>query len=334
MNAHEIVSLLLEADEASGGDRTGVYIFGPKLPKKGHAARDMPQALIHLRHLKVIPPDMRDSTKMLDSLVSQGYTFVIKHDPKNIEVIGRQVPVVTTPEGLEFVLQFMGLEKDSIVAYRKSTLAGKSEMSVAKLFYGEKEEPAEGQPKPTSKQQAVAAREQEVQAGLSEFPETGAGYRGDFMPITAPVSLGFTFDLDSKEGVIIREVHPGGPAAQAGLQAGDVIVQTGEFVTKDGETVGPYYVYNQKHLEYVLRKLDPTYPIVFRVIRGDKELWLPIQAQMKQPQQQQQARQTSMSRKLFANEKRPRQRRLNFRPNELEQTRQTGNQPPNVSSLT
>ena len=338
MNACEIVSLLLEAD-VSGGDRTGVYIFGPRLPQNGHVSRDMPQALIHLRHLKVIPPDLRDSTTMIDKLVSEGYTFVIKHDPGNIEVIGKRAPIPITAEGRERLMAHMGLDQDSTVAYKKYTLVGATQKSVNELFYDIKDTPKpEGQraegPKPTAKEQAVATREQEVQTAMADFPKTGKGYSGDFIPVNAPVSLGFTFDMDSKEGVIIKEVHPGGPAAQAGLQAGDVIVQTGEFVSREGEDLGPFYVHNQKHLEYVLRKLDPTHMIVFRVIRGDKEVWLPMQAQQKQAEQQQQARQTSMTRKLFANEKRPRQRRLNFKPNEPSPARQTGNQPPNVSSLT
>lgn len=330
MNAFEIVSLLLEA-EMSAADRTGVYVFGPRLPKDGHVARDMNQALIHLRHMKVIPPDVAEGANMVDALVREGYTFIIKHHPGNIEVIGERVPVRTTPEGVEKATKFLGLEKHDAVAYRKYTTGSPASLDVAQVLYGEKP-PKEG----TGTQKRWQPDKPEDMSG---FPETGKGYSGDFMPIDAPISLGFTFDRGSKEGVIIKEVHPGGPAAQAGLKAGDVIVQTGEFVSTEGEPLGPFYVYNQKHLEYVLRKADPNYPILFRVIRGDQELWLPMQAQSKQQeqnQQQQQGRpvQTSMARKLFAKEKKPRQRRFNFRPNEPTPTRQTGNAPASVSSLT
>lgn len=334
MNAREIVSLLLEAEDMSAGDRTGVYIFGPGLPPDGYGAKDLPEAFDDFERSNFLAKGAKDKPDTMQQLVNTGYSFFFKRHPGSVEVISRQIPVRTTTEGKEQVMQFLGLQKEDPVQYRTQPTGNVVAKNVEQVLFGSKQaekEAEKGEPKWKQDQQA--------KADLSEFPATGQGYSGDFMPVEAPVSLGFTFDLDSKEGIIVKEVHPGGPAAQAGLQAGDVIVQTGEFVSRDGEDLGPFYVYNQKHLEYVLRKLDPTYPITFRVIRGDRELWLPMQAQQKQqqqPQQQQQARatQTSMARKLFAKEKRPRQRRLNFKPNEVNPTRQTGNAPANVSSLT
>lgn len=136
---------------------------------------------------------------------------------------------------------------------------------------------------PASKQAKQAGQ---VGASLKKegYPPTGTGYSGDMMPINAPVEIGLTFDLSSKEGIIASEVHPGGPAAQAGLQAGDIIVQTGKFVTMNGDQLGPFYVHTLKHLEYVLRKADPSYPIPFRIVRGDQEHWLPIQPTAKKEQ--------------------------------------------------
>jgi len=117
-------------------------------------------------------------------------------------------------------------------------------------------------------------------ADLSQhgYPATGQGYSGgeDMTQINAPVEVGLTFDMNSNKGIAVKEVHPGGPAAQAGLQAGDVIVQTGQFMGKDQKEHGPYYVHDQNNLQDVLRLVDPQYPISFRVIRGDQEHWLPI----------------------------------------------------------
>ena len=317
MNACEIVSLLLEAD-VSGGDRTGVYIFGPKLPKAGFMAKDIEQAVEHFRQIGVIPQGTPNNTAMVDQLVNNGYVFIIKHDPGNVEVIGNRVPVTTTPEGVEQVQMLMGLQPESVVAIRKHTKDSIKTEMFGQVLHGVEDVP-----------QAQTKAVVQPRTAAQAQPKTRTQPDQDFTPITAPVSLGFTFDMGSKEGVIIKEVHPAGPAAQAGLQAGDVIVQTSEFVTHEGETAGPYYVYNQKHLEYVLRKADPQYAIPFRIVRGDREVWLPILPEQKQPKQ---ARVQPPPERV----KSPPAQSAVARtvPNEPSPARQTGNQPPNVSSLT
>ena len=355
MNAREIVSLLLEADDPSAGDRTGVYIFGPGLPKEGYNAADLPQAFGDLEQTGVLPKGSADDPNTLNQLVQLGYTFFLKKHPGSVEVIGR-VPAKTTPDGQERAMQYLGLHKENPVQYRKTPTGNSTQMNVEKALFGSNElekQSVEKERVAKEKRSIPTQHLGKIDPKEENFPNppTGVGYGGDMMPINAPVEVGFTFDLDSKEGVIIKEVHPGGPAAQAGLQAGDVIVQSGKFATPDGEPIGPFYVYNQKHLEYVLRKASPQYPIPFRVIRGDAEHWLPIQprvkqdkqapaqqAQMPQPQQAQAKKpvQQNMAKKLFAGQKPagPRQRKLNLRPNEPSPARETGNPPANVSSIT
>ena len=366
MNAREIVSLFLEAagdNESSVGDRTGVYIFGPRLPEGGYNAKDLAQAFGDLEDAGVLPQGSAlKSRYTLEQLIQSGYTFFIKHDPGNIEVFGH-IPVRTTTDGKEQAMQFLGLQKADKVKYRKSPTSSDQTMNVEQTMFGSNEIEKEAQQKEKQGKEQRSVQTQNlgpIDPKEENFPNppTGVGYSADMMPINAPVEVGFTFDLGSTEGVIIKEVHPGGPAAQAGLQAGDVIVQSGKFATPDGEPIGPFYVYNQKHLEYVLRKADPQYPIPFRVVRGDREHWLPIMpkvkeapqaapAQQAQPQQPQQAQpqqaapakkpvQQSMAKSLFAGQKPvgPRQQKLKLRPNEPSPERETGNASANVSSIT
>lgn len=304
MNAREIAGLLLEVD-MSAGDRTGVYVFGPGLPPDGYGAKDVNDAIEHLRKVGGIPENTPDDVRLVDQLVDRDFSFLIKHHPGNIEVISKGVPVQTTPEGADKAANFLGLTNHEAVAYRKHTTDSPTQLEADRVLYGAKSLEQQNQP---AKQKKAPRKKTE-----------------DFTPINAPVTLGITFDMGSRKGVIVREVHPGGPAAQAGLQAGDTIIQSGEFVSNDGQQVGPFHVYNQKHLAYVLRTADPNYAIPFKVIRGDRGLWLPMQ-----PQQKQQP-----ANKQVPPSQRPVQVvQRTVAPNTPDPARETGNQPPNVSSLT
>ena len=381
MNAHEIVNLLLEADNPSAGDSSGVYIFGPHLHPEGHVAKSVEQAVIHLRHFGLIPKGTPNTVHMLDQLVDRGYTFIIKHHAGNVEVIGQNVPVRTTPEGMEKAIQLLGLEKHDKVAYRKYATGTVTQMNVEQVFQGSKEleqgqkasaEQAPDDPAAVPKQQQQPAPDPEV---------------GDFQLLDAPLQIGVTFDRQSRDGIQVVEVHPSGPAAQAGIQAGDVITGTGEFVTNQSRIVGPYTTRNPKELEIVLGMASPQYPLPFRVQRGGQERWFPVQPKPSEKVQPKKAdplagmrsttgeqvnrvtgfnkfqpkeqthqfadveqqpappptptqyqgakpKQTSMARQLFAGQRRPKQRRLNLKPNEPAPARETGYTGANVSSLT
>jgi len=360
MNAREIVNLLLEADEMSAGDQTGVYIFGPGLPSDGYVAKSVDQAIIHLRHFKIIPKGTPDDVRMLDALVDKGYTFLIKHHPGNVEVIGRSVPVRTTPEGAEKAEKMLGLEKHDAVAYRKHTTDSPKRLHVDRVLYGskdaEREEQAQEQ---TAKEQRSVPTQQLGKIDPEEegfnAPAHGVGYsEREAMPLNAPVNVGFQYDMNSEQGIQVMEVIPNGPAAQAGLRAGDIIIQTGKFAPADGgEPIGPFYVYNTNHLSYVLRKADPKYPISFRVHRGDKDMWIPIKPEPKPKQTQQQGPEMTIpAAEVQAASAKPGQRpKLNLQgrlakmmaqpskphpliPNAKTPARETGNQGANVSSLT
>lgn len=273
MNAHEIVNLLLEADNPSAGDSSGVYIFGPHLPVTGMVKQSVEQAVAQLRQIGVIPQDAKNTVHMLDQLVDQGYTFIIKHHAGNVEVIGQNIPVRTTSEGMEEAVQLLGLEKHDKVAYRKYATGTVTQMNVEQVFQSSKEleqgQQANAAPEQAPDNPAAVPKQQQQPAPDPEV--------GDFQLLNAPLQIGVTFDRQSRDGIQVVEVHPSGPAAQAGIQAGDVITGTGEFVTNQSRIVGPYTTKNPKELEIVLGMASPQYPLPFRVQRGGQERWFPVQ---------------------------------------------------------
>lgn len=306
MNARDLVSLLLEADQGSVNDRTGVYIVGPKLPNEGYVVPSMEEAIKEFERLGIIRQGVTNVEGVMDYLVNAGYTFFLKKAPGDIEVIGR-VPAETTSEGQKRAAQYLGLDRQQQVQHRAAMTATPKGMSVDAVLFGSKE---------LERQQ----REREKPA-QREKPAAGKG-RWDFTTLSAPLEIGFVYS-DTEQGLRIMEVIPGGPAAQAGLLAGDLIVQVREFKARDSdELVGPYYVYNAKHLQYVLRKADPNYLIPFRVYRGDQPINVPIKPEPKKQEAQ----------AAPAEPVRPTQQLT--RPNERTPASQTGNQPANVSSIT
>lgn len=325
MNAREIVDLLLEND-ANAGERTGVYIFGPDLPREGYNAADLPQAFADFEQTEVIPKGSGSRSGLMDQLVRAGYTFFIKKAPGDIEVIGK-IPAHTTPEGQERAAQFLGLDRHHSVQYRLTPTGTSKQMNVDAVLFGSKamEKPKPGAPKKPAEQPGL--------------PDVNTGYadRGEIMPLNAPLDLGITIDLDSKEGVIIREVHPGGPAAQAGIEAGAVIISTGKFAKADGSEPQSYWVQTPKHLEFVLRTADSQYPIPFRIVQGDGDEYVPIMPRQKKqsaPDTEERAVGRGATRDAAADDLVAKVRTKKQQPNAVAPTHQTGHAPANVSTLT
>lgn len=308
MKSIEIVNLLLEADY-SAADGSGVYMFGPRLAKEGSYSKDFVEAVKRLRQLNIVPHGTPDSSRLLDKLVDQGYVFIFKHNPGNVEVIGRHLPVRTTTEGADKAMQALGLNNHVAVAYRKHSEDSPKRLQVDQVLYGSKEldEPS---------------RKQSVKK--SEPATKGA----DMRPINAPFTIGITFDLRSKNGIKVVEVHPGGPAAQAGIQAGDIIGGTGEFYSKDGSTVGPYRIDTVKDLENTLKMTGGRYAVPFRIIHGSIEKFIPLLPQTKGKSGASGAGAVTVTPSMTDTQKNT------YQPNELNPTRETGNLSANVSALT
>lgn len=71
--------------------------------------------------------------------------------------------------------------------------------------------------------------------------------------------------LDERDGVLVRGVEDGGPAAGADLRVGDLIVQAGPAPTPSVDA-----------LHEVLAAHDPSEPLTLDVVRGAEELTLTI----------------------------------------------------------
>lgn len=357
MNARDLVNRLLEADQATLSDRTGVYIFGPYLPDKGYAVPSMEQAIKDLETYGLIQKGANVDQAM-NYLVSIGYTFFLKKAPGDIEVIGR-VPAHTTNEGQKRAAQYLGLDRQDKVQHRANYTATPKALDVDYVLFGSKElerdrreQEKAAKEKRTVQTQQLGKIDPEEQAWKE--PPTGVGYSGDIMPINAPLEVGFVYN-EMEEGLRVEEVVPGGPSAQAGLLAGDIIYGVHPFKARDSdeEVTGPRgkgFDLNQgKHLEYVLRKADPNQLLSFRVYRGDKPVNVPIQPQVKPaPETQRGAQETFIPGeevRQFFQKQRPRSKRtgpyqrtftrkLKVRPNEPTPAATTGNEPANVSSIT
>lgn len=357
MNAHEIVNLLLEADqpeaETSAGDRTGVYVFGPYLPDEGYSTPSIETAIEEFRRYEIIGKNVKDSAMMLNNLVAMGYTFLLKKEPGQVEVIGN-VPVRTTPDGAERAKQYLGLEDDQIVQYRSRPDGTSKQIDVKYVLTGSKELADQRKEERTVQTQQMGAIDPEKEKFKGPKHVLGYSDTAEMMPLDAPAEIGVTIDMSQKDGIHVREVHPSGPAAQAGVQAGDVIVQAGKFARRDQKEPKAYALHAPNHLEYVMRIADLNYPVPFRVIRGDAEHWIPVQpvlrkqtsrkagtdlhisgdeAQASQaPPQSPQAKQMVLG--LRQPRKKDTQRRLPLKPNQPTPARETGNPSANVSSLT
>jgi hypothetical protein len=293
---------------------------------------------------------------MLDELTKVGYTFFLKKDPGNVEVIG-PIPAKTTPDGQKRAAQYLGLEKKTKVQYRSTPTASPQEMLVDYVLFASKdlEHDQRDQQKAAKEKRSVQTRQLgsiDPEEEKFKAPAHPLGYSGkeEFVELGAPAYLGVAYDQSSKQGIVLREVIPGGPAAQAGLLAGEVIVQA-KYVPKNQAEIkiwkGPYYVYNVNHLEKLLTRADTQWPVQLRVVRGHGDMeWVPVKLTAKSPNSRQgpemhipgeEAQADADFKKYAASKASALQQstaRQLFRPNEPSPARETGNNRANVSSIT
>ena len=101
----------------------------------------------------------------------------------------------------------------------------------------------------------VSVADQLLANGVAVHPYLGV--------VVAPVTteIASTLDLPSAEGVLVREVVPGGPAAAAGIQPGDVVVA---FNGQQTRTVEDFVG--------ALRRTKPGDKVTLDVVRGGKTM--------------------------------------------------------------
>ncbi len=102
---------------------------------------------------------------------------------------------------------------------------------------------------------------------VDDIIDSGRVTRGWLGVQIQPLSedLAKSFGLESTDGVLVADVMAGGPAAEAGLQAGDVVTQ-----------VGHRHVSTPAEMMREIAEADPGARVQISVMRGGSESWFPV----------------------------------------------------------
>ena len=106
---------------------------------------------------------------------------------------------------------------------------------------------------PSNTVQEIA--QQLIESGRVAYPYMGVSYQTNSPPIAAEL------DLETSEGAVVTDVPNGGPADEAGLQPGDVILQIGDYPL-DAQTT----------FSEALFKYKPGDTVELRVLRDGEEI--------------------------------------------------------------
>jgi len=121
---------------------------------------------------------------------------------------------------------------------------------------------------------AVAQRPDEESLARGEAPEEGEGEAAPaeakgpklglrLQALTADIARELKVDADS--GVVVAEVSPDGPAASAGVQRGDLIVEVNRQPVKKPEQIA-----------HLISKAKPGDVVLLRVRRGPNATFIPV----------------------------------------------------------
>ena len=317
MNARSLVNLMLEADQMSASNRTGVYIFGQGMPPGGFHAVDLLDAFAKMEKTGFLRKGASKERGVVDWLVSTGHTFLIKVDPQNIEVIG-PVPVNLTPEEQENVEYFLGMGAHDRVMHKASQFDAGKPLDVAAVLRSSKQKE---QAQDTEKEPSKSARSAEL-AQLAKGLKAPPAAKKKPIP---KVMIGIKINDNNPDIFCAEEPAAGTPAARAGFKKGDMIVGVGRFTDEEGNARGPYHFDEKTGVEdfYRVLCLAGTETVLpFQVWRGDVKTTIMVQPVAKPVRVAPAAAGQAPAAKPA------------MQPNAPEPTRQTGNQPANVSSLT
>ena len=388
MNAVALTNLLLEDDPPSPASRTGVYIFGPRLPNGGFPAENLDVAMQQLEHAGFLPPETLkkySALSVMNSLIRSGYTFVTKTDNKDVQVIGR-LPIRVPEEEKDAALHYLGLDKKTVISYQAHPTDNKRMLNADQVLYGTREtEPEQNkQAEPAAQKQAEPAAQKQVEVstvvkGLKYIKKGSDWFRvrpdgslflvpasksnvdtlekslakasdpqaqADAEDMGTPLdadpaqsqqrSIGIDFDDSAGDGLTVVNARPGEPAALAGVQAGDKFVGVLPFTDAKGKKRPGYLIHKRLHIYNVIQAARAGQMLTFKVQRGDRVLTMPMKPRELNQLQPPRTDVEQATGQVAPRRERREQWRQSWKgqPNEPVQSRQSGNLPANVSSLT
>ncbi|MDD5348898.1 MAG: PDZ domain-containing protein [Chthoniobacteraceae bacterium] len=120
-----------------------------------------------------------------------------------------------------------------------------------------------------------------AKGGYVGFPHAGM----HTAPLRDPQLRHYAGLANGTGGVYIRQVHPGGPADQAGVQKGDVLVAIGNnAIDQDGNYADPHYGKISIQHQISCANFDGA-KVPFKIMRQGKEMTLPVTLRYQDPSQ-------------------------------------------------
>jgi PDZ domain len=301
MRAPLIAAILLE--EAPRG---ATVAFGYGVPPQGYFANSLREAVHVFQTANLIPGRMPVQDAVNYLINKYDVAFVIQKEPGDVQILSRSLPLALSKEGMETIGEAFAVAQEGHVAWSRSPDVRAQQVPVAAAFHTETER---------AKKEHETDRHEQAQAIATR-------YYAEAQAPAAAVKLGFDMDAARQNGIYVAAVDPNSPASRAGLTAGDTIYQIGPYYSKaQRDYRGPFRLQTPRHLEQVLAELNPDVPVPIQVIRGGGSLKLAIVPEAAAPRQASDQQQTYTNPKTVPGRA----------PTPASQT---GNQPPNVSSLT
>lgn len=213
-------------------------------------------------------------------MMQQGYSFITQKNPGDVGVYSLKPQIPTMERGTELVAQTFGIDPETKVNFANHSGAPGKPIPLKDVLRERPMHKKTGEPEPEFQRQnpvkaaGVAAQPaDEPQDMLQPDPEREKyvqSLQGTPAIHNAPLDFGMEVDNTWRRGgVLVSHVIPGGPAAQAGLQAGDRITKV-DFETSRGYW-GPYAVKTLDDFKRLRSLMEPGYNVGLKYVRGGHE---------------------------------------------------------------
>ena len=214
-------------------------------------------------------------------MMQKGYSFVTQKNPGDIGVYSLKPKIGTMERGTELIAQTFGIDPETKVNFSSESGAPGKPIPLKDVLRERPMLNKTGAPEPERQNpvKAVGVASQpadQPQDMLQPDPEREAyvqSLQGKPAIRNAPLDFGMEVDITTYSrgggGALVSHVIPGGPAAQAGLRAGDRITKV-SFETSAGSW-GPYAVRNLDDFKRLRSFMEPNYNVGIKYIRGGHE---------------------------------------------------------------